>query len=254
MKGVFCTLIVVILLLGLGGLAAVARGKSSGGASADVIGTSPALAAAASDAGQAQAVSPAGASVPAAGSVKYNWIALPLHDASLEMASDLQAHIEANSSGTITVAAVQQWDATIQDYRTYSVLLNPDGDFALAVGGVYRVSVTGNGGAQVIWSMAGDVPDPSQFSYTLRETATSDHNWIMLPLQKDAITMASQLKADIEANSHPSVTISTVQQWNAVAQNWQTYSAVPFPDGDFPVRIGYPYRVTVTAASPGTWP
>ena len=191
---------------------------------------------------------------PNAGTTMNNWIALPLSNPSLATASNLKAHIEANSGGSVTVVTVQQWNSLAQNYQTYTTVPIPNGDFALAVGGVYRVSVTGNGGAQTTWSMVGGVPDPSQFSYVLRETAGSDYNWIMLPLQKGAVTLASQLKTDIEANSHPAVSVITVQQWNSLAQNWQTFTTVPIPNGDFAVRIGYPYRVTIAAANPGTWP
>jgi hypothetical protein len=243
MKRFLSTALAVVLLLSLGALAVLARGGGAILAPADNV-----IAAAA----QPQTV--AAPVAPAAGATKFNWIALPLHNASLVMASNLKAHIEANSNGTITVTTVEQWNSSAQSYQTFSTVPFPDGDFALAVGGVYRVSITGNAGAQVIWSMVGDVPDPSQFSYVLRETAGSDFNWIMLPLQKGGITMASGLKADIDANSHPSVTVITVEQWNPVAQSYQTYTTQPFPDGDFAVQIGYPYRLTVTAASPGTWP
>lgn len=250
MKRILSTGLAIVLLLGLGTLAVLAR---PGGA--DIL-ASPRLASVpAAPVLQVEVKAPVAApDAPAIGSTQFNWVALPLHDATLVMASDLKAHMEANSNGSITVVAVEQWNSIAQNYQTYLTVPFPDGDFALAVGGVYRVAVTGNAGAQAVWSMVGDVPDPGEFSYTLRETAGSDFNWIMLPLQKGSVTMASGLKADIEANSHPPVTVLAVEQWSAVAQNYQTYTTVPFPDGDFPVQIGYPYRVTVAAASPGVWP
>lgn len=250
MKRILSTGLAIVLLLGLGTLAVLAR---PGGA--DIL-ASPRLASVpAAPVLQVEVKAPVAApDAPAIGSTQYNWIALPLHDATLVMASDLKAHIEANSNGTVTVVTVEQWNSIGQTYQTFTTIPFPFGDFALAVGGVYRVSVTGNGGTPVVWSMVGDVPDPSEFSYTLRETPGFDYNWIMLPLQKGNLTMASQLVADINANSHPPVTVITVEQWNAVAQSWLTYTTVPFPMGDFALHIGYPYRVTVSASSPGTWP
>lgn len=198
MKRILSTGLAIVLLLGLGTLAVLAR---PGGA--DIL-ASPRLASVpAAPVLQVEVKAPVAApDAPAIGSTQFNWVALPLHDATLVMASDLKAHMEANSNGSITVITVEQWNSIAQNYQTYSIVPFPDGDFALAVGGVYRVSVTGNAGAQAVWSMVGDVPDPGEFSYTLRETAGSDFNWIMLPLQKGSVTMASGLKADIEANSH----------------------------------------------------
>ena len=187
MKRILSTGLAIVLLLGLGTLAVLAR---PGGA--DIL-ASPRLASVpAAPVLQVEVKAPVAApDAPAIGSTQFNWVALPLHDATLVMASDLKAHMEANSNGSITVVAVEQWNSIAQNYQTYSTVPFPNGDFALAVGGVYRVAVTGNAGAQTVWSMVGDVPDPGEFSYTLRETAGSDFNWIMLPLQKGSVTMAS---------------------------------------------------------------
>ena len=78
----------------------------------------------------------------------------------------------------------------------------------------------------------------------------------MLPLDMGTTTLASELKAEIDANASPAATVPTVERWNATGQNWQTFSTVPFPIGDFATVIGYPYRVTVDVASgtTSTWP
>ncbi len=184
---------------------------------------------------------------------QFNWIALPLSDGTLVMASDLEANIESQSG--VTVDAVQRWNAVAQGFDTYTPVPFPIGDFALAVGGPYRITVT-SGGTGINWTLAGDVPDPSVFTYTLRETASSDFNWLMLPLDRGTLAMASDLKADIEANSDNTITVDAISKWNIVAQGFDTFTTVPFPIGDFAIEIGQPYRISVSNTSGAivTWP
>ena len=182
----------------------------------------------------------------------FNWIALPL-DASLSLASTLATNIQSNSSAGVSVATVEQWNAIGQNYQTYVKGPPSSGDFALQVGNGYRVTVDVTSGSSVIWAQLGNVPAASSYSYTLRETAGSDINWIMLPLDQSIITQASGLKLQIDANANPATTVSTVERWNVVGQNYQTYAP---PSGDFNIQIGCPYRVTVDVLS-GTssvWP
>jgi hypothetical protein len=162
------------------------------------------------------------------------------------LASDIQ------SATGIQVDTIEQWNPIGQNYSTYSHSINI-GDFTLSTGGSYRLSVTTDG--VVNWSLVGSVPAASTFTYTLHETASSDFNWIMVPLDKSAITTASQLADDIEVNSSGTVTVQTVETWNMAGQNYQSYIA-SIDLGDFPVKPGYPYRVTVDIASGTTitWP
>jgi hypothetical protein len=185
----------------------------------------------------------------------FNWVALPL-DASLSTASDLATHIDDNSSAELTAQAVEEWNATGQNYQTYSPVPHPTGDFDLRVGNPYRIAVDVTTGTTAIWTLTGAVPDQSVFTYTLEETTESDHNWIMLPLQKDTITLASHLLTDIETDASPAVTVMAVEEWNAIGQNYETYVTLPKPSGDFLTHIGYPYRVTVDVDSgtTSTWP
>lgn len=253
MKRAISTGLAVVLLLGLGGLAVLAR---PGGT--DLL--SPArIAPVALAVPQPHAAAPAAqgetdaAAAPAAptASAGLNWIAVPLSNASLINASDLATDIQTNTGKT--VATVERWNSVGQNYLTYVHDVGI-GNFPLTVGGVYRIAMSG-GGSNVVWSLVGDVPDPSQFTYTLRETAGSDLNWIMLPLDKDTVTMASALATDIETHSSGAVTVDTVERWNVTGQNYLTYIH-SLGIGDFPVKIGYPYRVTVDVAtgSSVTWP
>ena len=181
-----------------------------------------------------------------------NWIALPL-DASLVMASNLANNIQSNSTGSITVVTIEQWNSIGQNYQTHVIGPPPSGDFSVQVGNAYRVSVNVTVGSTVVWALLGNVPSPPAFSYTLRETAGSDLNWIMLPPNKININMASGLKSDIDTTANPATTALTVERWNAIGQNYQTYAP---PSGDFAVQIGNPLRVTVNVltGSTSTWP
>ena len=180
----------------------------------------------------------------------FNWIGLPLN-ANLSMASSLATHIQNNSSGALVVAAIEQWNPIGQNYQTF--IPPSSGDFPLIIGGVYRVSVDVTAGSSVIWSLLGSVPQIGSYSYNLYETTGSDLNWIMLPLHKNLLSMASGLKGDIDSNATPQTTVLTIENWNVVGQNFQTF--VP-PSGDFSIRIGYPYRITVdvTSGVTSTWP
>jgi uncharacterized repeat protein (TIGR01451 family) len=178
-----------------------------------------------------------------------NWIALSL-DVGLAKSSDLITHIQNNSSGTITVASVEKWNVVAQNYQVYTA---GGTDFDLQTGGIYRVAISGTGGAPRVWSLFGKVPPAAVFAYNLRETATSDMNWIMLPLDKYLIVDAAGLAADILAYSNPGTTVFTVETWNTTAQNYLVYSDT---GSGFTVRFGYPYRITIDVATgdSSTWP
>ncbi len=167
------------------------------------------------------------------------------------MASDLATYIQNNSSAGGHCGgnrAMEFGRAKLPDIHSSLI-----GKFQLEIGGVYRVSVDVASGSSVVWSLMGSVPGAGSIHYTLRETTTSDFNWAMVPLDKSAITMASGLKADIDSTAVPATTVLAVEEWNVVGQNYQSY--VP-PSGDFGVRIGYPYRVSVDVSSGSTsvWP
>jgi hypothetical protein len=251
MKKILSTIMVFGLLAGFAALAVSAR---PGETALLVQATTRTVAADPASEARADA---AAASAPLARTTGFNWVTLPLSNTALVMASDLRSDIQ-NRSGK-TVDAIQKWNAVAQSYQTYAPLPPPlsAGDYALQVGGVYRVSVSG-GGAAVTWSLVGDVPAASVFTNTLYETATSDFNWVMLPLDKASVTTAAELKADIEAHSSGAVTVLAVQGWNTVAQSLQTYVPLPPPlsSGDFPVQVGYPYRVSIDVASGASvvWP
>ena len=72
----------------------------------------------------------------------YTWISTSLHMASLDSASDLEAHIEANSSPATDCYTISEWNATAQTYTNYTTVPIPQGDFAVKPGRSYRVEVS----------------------------------------------------------------------------------------------------------------
>ena len=69
----------------------------------------------------------------------YTWISVPLHLDILSMTSDLEAHIESNSSPAANCYTVSAWNAAAQTYTIYSTIPIPQGDFAIRAGRPYRV-------------------------------------------------------------------------------------------------------------------
>ncbi|MEM7539065.1 MAG: Ig domain-containing protein, partial [Chloroflexota bacterium] len=89
-----------------------------------------------------------------------------------------------------------------------------------------------------------------EFDYVLRETGTTDFNWIGLPLMVDSISDGATLIAHIQNNtsrngSQISLDIHAVDHWNSVSQSSDTYlPQLPFL-GDVNVNVGGVYRVSV---------
>lgn len=184
----------------------------------------------------------------------YVWIALTVNISGLDMASDLANHIEANSDGTVTVQTISRWNATAQSSSLYYHQFG-FGDFLISNQMPFRVEVDVANGTSVVWTQVGGVPAAGSYSYTLQETTGTDYSWIMLPLDHNGISMASDLSNDIEANASAGVTVQTISQWNGTAQSFSFYYH-QFGFGDFSVWLGYPYRVEVDVASGSsvTWP
>lgn len=179
-----------------------------------------------------------------------NWIAIPL-DSSLLKASDLYAHLIQNTTPAMNVFTIEVWTPSAQSYQVYDPISN---DFSLKLGGVYRVTVAIPGTPNsAVWTIVGSVPEPTAFSYTLRKTATSDLNWIMLPLDRTAVADAQGLQTAIESEATPTTSVLTVEEWNPVGQNFTAYSS---GSEAFGTRIGYPYRITVDiqGSTSSIWP
>ncbi len=87
----------------------------------------------------------------------------------------------------------------------------------------------------------------------LRETVSTDFNWIALPLNAN-LSMASDLATYIQNNALGGVTVATIEQWNPIGQNYQTF--IPPSTGNFSLQVGGVYRVSVDVASGSSvvWP
>jgi hypothetical protein len=178
----------------------------------------------------------------------YTWVAFCLSDTGLAMASDLEAHIENNSSPAVDCYTVSRWNATSQTYIIYTTIPIPQGDFALQPGTAYRVETD----TSAVWTLTGAVPDGDSVAFQLEATTGTDYTWISLPLQLDTLSLTSDLETHIENNSSPAVDCYTVSQWNAASQTYTIYSTIPVPTGDFAVRAGRPYRVETDTSA--VWP
>jgi hypothetical protein len=75
---------------------------------------------------------------------------LPLDKGTVILASELAADIQAHSSGSVTVGAVEQWNAAAQNYLTYLPDLGLD-DFSVRIGYPYRITVDVATGSSVTW-------------------------------------------------------------------------------------------------------
>jgi hypothetical protein len=178
----------------------------------------------------------------------YTWVAFCLGDTGLIMASDLEAHIENNSSPAVDCYTVSEWNATAQAYTIYTTIPIPTGDFALQPGTAYRVEVD----TSAVWTLVGEVMPEDSIAFQLKATTGTDYSWISVPMHLDSLTMASDLEAHIENNSSPAVDCYTVSEWNATAQAYTIYTTIPIPTGDFSIRAGRAYRVETDTSA--VWP
>jgi hypothetical protein len=244
MKRLVSTALAVALLLSLGALAVLARG---GG---DILTPADTVVAAA-----VQPQKAAAPDAPVANITGYTWIALPLNTFPAgSTAATLATHIQNNSSSAVTVETISKWNPVAQSIDSYDYQYD-FGDFPISNQSAYRVGWTAaNSAASITWSLVGDVPGIGSYSYTLLDTDDTDYNWIMLPLDRSSMTLASALAADIEAHASPAVTVLTVSKWNSEAQSWDSYDH-QYNFGDFNVQFGYPYRVEVdvTGGTSATW-
>jgi hypothetical protein len=184
----------------------------------------------------------------------YNWVALSLTHPGINMASDLANYIQSNSNGSLSVLTISRWNATAQSYDIY-YHQSGFGNFSVLNQYPYRVEVDVTSGTSVVWTLLGSVPNIGSYHYTLQETAGTDYNWVMQPLERTVITDTLGLANDIQAHSSAPVTVLTISRWNSTAQSYDIYyHQTHF--GNFSTHPGYPYRVEVdvTTGNTVTWP
>lgn len=157
------------------------------------------------------------------GATNFNSIALPFQTESIVDAEDLCNMIPFCNS-------IAKWDANNQTFIQYIKNLNIN-NFTVSPGNPYHANVTNDS----YFSHVGIPTDPT---FNLFTTEGTDFNEIMLPLNRDDITDASQLSSDIPY-------CNSVACWDPKKQYYKQYIA-ELPFTDFKVKVGYPYLINVT--------
>jgi hypothetical protein len=193
-----------------------------------------------SDAGAPVAIE---ANAPAASLLavgKYNAIAMPLSNSGIGLASEMLA--EVNSTTGVTATTVTRHDTTL-GFVAYDPSDPFSSDFAITTG--MPMFVQAQGAVADTLTFVGDVPAQASVNFSLAyNSGACTDNFISLPLDQGAITLASELLA--------SVPNSMVARQFDADLGFLTYDPGDPFSSDFATNIGYPYFVCVTAAS--SWP
>jgi hypothetical protein len=247
LKRVLTSVVVFLVLLGLGALAVLARPGGFAASPMVLMSASPL------DDDSVPAGQPAAA--PAA-TQNYNMIALPLDAADFfaTQGYSFTAKGLANYIGS-SVVSVRRWITSTQSYQTSNKPFSFN-NFQLQTGGVYVVLLDATNPI-TIFTILGNVPPPSQTTpqgtpgrveYVLAGASPNcQYNMITVPLDRSDLNTAKLLAQAIG-------NVSTIRQWKANTQSYQTSSS-PFTFNNFSTTIGYPYVVCLTAGANGQiWP
>jgi hypothetical protein len=236
MKRFVSTALVVVLLLGLGTLAVLARG---GG---DIL----------TPAGNVALAQPQTAAAPDAPAVvgKYNMLGVPLVVSSITNETSLAAYIQSNT-GT-TVGRILKWNPTLGGtggYYSYDPA-DPESDtFPVLVGDAFWLLSVGTGSP--VLSYVGDVPAEHSVTFNLiGSTPNCRYNMITVPLDKISITNETQLASDIGASD-----VGRILYWDPTlggSGGYFSYDPTDPESDSFAVKIGYPYWVCMKTSK--TWP
>ena len=164
-----------------------------------------------------------------------NKVALPM-DAGYTMASELGIANPGVDAIYAWNAATQAWDAATDLGFMWL------GDFALQDGYAYLVNATA---ALDIYIAGGMIVQPT---YNLITTTGTNLNFLMVPMDRADLTMASHLGIDIGVGI-----CDAVYSWNSGTQAWDAATDLGFMWlGDFAISISDPLMVNVTADV--SWP
>jgi len=163
-----------------------------------------------------------------------NFIALPM-DTGYDMASELgNAYPGQIIAISNWVPATQSWSSAFFSGGTWF------DDYALEPGNAYMISIT----EAITFYSVGPMVDP--IIYNLVTGTTGNDNFIMVPLDRSDLDMASELGDDIGV-------VNAVSTWVAGTQSW---SAAFFSGGtwfdDYGIEIARPLMVGITEAI--SWP
>ncbi len=173
----------------------------------------------------------------------FSMIGLIFDNPNLVKARDLGNHIENNLfAGSVDVLTLSTWNPVSQTFTSYLYSTGAPG-FDVFSKQAYQVEIdiTGVTSGKVIWAQVGKVPEVTPGTYILYQTATTDFNWILQPLDMVAITNTTQLAEAIETGASGEVDVLSIARWNPVAQSFTSYIR-PLSST---TRFGYPYQVEV---------
>jgi hypothetical protein len=173
----------------------------------------------------------------------FSMIGLIFDNPNLVKAQDLGNHIENNLyTGSVDVLTISTWNPVAQTFTSYVYTTIAPG-FDIFSKQAYRVEIDIDGvtSGSVIWAQVGKLPEITPDTYTLYQTATTDFNWILQPLDMVSITNTTQLAEAIEASASGEVEVLSIALWNPVAQSLTSY----IRPHSSTTRFGYPYRVEV---------
>ncbi len=163
---------------------------------------------------------------------KSNYVALALEDTGITMASDFVSRLDNNSD------LVSTWIVTSQAFSAYTPGLSFT-DFAVSPNEAVFISVV----TRDTLCLIGKVPTGHTYNL-IKNTDKTSNNDIMVLMDTDTITTASQLEAAIGP-------VDLISKWVPTTQGWQAYTpGLSFTD--FSVYPGMPLHVSVTADT--TWP
>lgn len=176
----------------------------------------------------------------------YNMIALPLQVPAITDADSLAQYVcwpHCTDQVWSWVAADQNWQVWLPKPPAFGF------NFLTRTGGAYFLLLDST--APAVVTFVGGVPDRESITFPITPGSggVCSQNLISIPLDKDGITNADELAADMGD------TVDQTWNWVAASQNWQYRLPKPPAFGpNFSTRIGYPYFVCVDQYAPATWP
>ncbi|MFC1476251.1 Ig-like domain-containing protein, partial [Candidatus Zixiibacteriota bacterium] len=156
----------------------------------------------------------------------FNYISVPFDSTGLEDADDLIAVIGAANVNTVSrfVSASQSFESRFA--------LGFGVNFPVIAGGIYQV----NAKSDLVWTVAGRVPDPGMISYSVVVTSTTDFSFISIPFENELDYTTAQDVID----ALPGV-LNTLNRYIPASQAFESRFAVGF-GVNFRVRPGGVYQ------------
>jgi len=84
-----------------------------------------------------------------------------------------------------------------------------------------------------------------EYDFRLHTTIGTDYTLISLPFSIEGVELASDLASYIKDHTDKQTSVISICYWNAEAQSYSGYYAIPEPFGDFPLSAGSAYQIEV---------